>query len=138
MQILKKISFKHPNLASFNTVEQHQKDHRFCMLSLSEEELPIEDYLQRNQHVISLSTRFSLMAQICSFMQFLHKRSIGYFIELSNISVTKKCIVKIRNFRNAYSQDNWNDQKTKEEKKFTKIPCIIAGKDRRVFPWVNF
>jgi hypothetical protein len=54
-----------------------------------EEVILIEKYLSINKKVISLATRLHLIAQICSFFVFLHKKRIGYLIELANIYVGK-------------------------------------------------
>ncbi len=40
-------------------------------------------------------------------MQYLHKKNIGYFIELQNIYVERKMQVKVRNFTKAYIVKKW-------------------------------
>jgi serine/threonine protein kinase len=45
-----------------------------------EEEVALCDYLRRNSRTISLATKLHIMTQVCSLLQYLHKRNIGYFI----------------------------------------------------------
>ncbi len=49
---------------------------------LYEEEIPLLEFMRKNSRTMSLSTKLHIMAQICSFIQYLHKQSIGYFIEV--------------------------------------------------------
>ena len=74
---------------------------------LDEQEMPILTFLRKNSKTISLSTKLHIMSQICSFLQYLHKQGIAYFIEPENIFVTKGIEVKIRGFYRSYEVMKW-------------------------------
>lgn len=48
-------------------------------------------------------------------MQYLHKRNIGYFIEVDNIYITRGLEVRIRGFKASYQVVVWVDTKDKKE-----------------------
>jgi len=58
----------------------------------------LTDFLRKNSRTICLSTKLHIMVQVCSVFQYLHKRNIGYFIEMENIYITRGLEVRIKGF----------------------------------------
>lgn len=63
---------------------------------------------------MSLSTKFSIMAQICHSLQFLHTKYVGCFYRLCDFIVDDDYKVKLRNLSFAYAINKtigWKDVK---------------------------
>lgn len=63
-----------------------------------EEEIPLRQYLTRNRKTISLSTKLHIMSQVCSVVQYLHKKKVGYFIHIDNMFITRGLEIRVRGF----------------------------------------
>ncbi len=87
--ILNAIGLKHPNMSQSYAPLQPQKQIIGWIFYQYEEEIPLNVFLKKNRKTVSLSTKLHIMSQICSFIQYLHKRKIGYFIHIDNIFITK-------------------------------------------------
>ena len=82
-----------------------------------EEELPLADYLQRSSLTLSLSTKLHIMSQICSFLQFCHKKLVGCCLEMSNLFVTRGLELRVRGFKRSWTVPVWMDSKKESNDK---------------------
>lgn len=52
------------------------------------------------------------MSQVCSVVQYLHKKKIGYFIHIDNVLITRGLEIRVRGFEKAYNvPGDWIDSK---------------------------
>jgi hypothetical protein len=71
--------------------------------------MPLEQYLQENDNILSLTGRLNIMIQLCNFLQSMHRKTIGCFLSLNNIYITKTNSIKIVNMAPCFSVCSWEE-----------------------------
>lgn len=116
MAVLKLIGKKHPYMSMHFAPSNAPASVQNWMFYLYEQEIPLLEFMRRNSRTMSLSTKLHIMSQVCSFIMYLHKLCLGYFIQLENIYITRGLEIRICGFKRCYKVAEWSETKKPEEK----------------------